>query len=402
MSMARFQPQLDLATRALAEGLVGAVLHACDPAVAFKKHDDPAAHTRPTHILAFGKASIPMTHAAIDSLGTRLARATVLAPPSLCAQASFKSKFVGLHPADHPLPTGRNIDATRALAEHARSIPADHDAMVLISGGGSAMLCSPKPRVTLEEIIETTDRLLRSGAPIGEINTQRAQLETLKGGGLARVLAHVHQTHAYVLSDVIGDDLRTIASGPLIDALPPKIRHTIIAGNDTAIDAAIAWCVRQRIDCVGVRRRATGYASDDGRALARSLIESATPAAPALIAASTAVCLGGEPTVDTGKTTGIGGPALELTVAGALELAATNLNWSIITLTTDGVDGPTDAAGAIITRDMLRDPELITAAQTALSEHNTLPICDTLGATIRTGPTGTNVNDIALAIRWAD
>ncbi len=399
MRTIQFQPGLDHASRTRAEGLVGAVLHACDPGIALKKRYHSPAHTRPTHILAFGKASIPMTHAAIERLGSRFARATVLAPPALCARASFKSGSIELLPADHPLPTQRNIDAARTLAEHARSIPYDHNAMVLISGGGSAMLCAPKPRVTLDQIIETTDRLLRSGAPIAEINAARARLETLKGGGLARLLAHVHRTHAYVLSDVIGDDLRTIASGPLIDSLPPRIPHTIIAGNDTAIDAACAWSAHREIECVSAGRRVVGSASDEGRALARALID---PPIPAPIGVCLAVCLGGEPTVDTGDATGIGGPALELALAGAVELSKSALNWSIITLTTDGVDGPTDAAGAIITRDMLRDPELIAAAQTALAQHNALPVCDTLGATIRTGPTGTNVNDIALAIRWED
>lgn len=392
MPTIRFQPNLDHPRKSLASDLITAVLNAVDPVAAFKKHFDPTTINAPTHILAFGKAAIPMTNAAIECLGTNFARATVISTPTLCAQAQFKNSFVDLLAADHPLPSHLSINATNQLIEHARSIPNDHQALVLISGGASAMLCSPKDGITLEHIIETTDALLRSGAPIQELNAQRSKLETLKAGGLAKILEHAARTDAYVLSDVIGDDLHTIASGP---TYVPSISHTIIASNQSALDALCAWVAIEHINPTHIQRDAIGFAADEAKGIAKTLIDSIedTPCA---------VCLGGEPTVDTTNTTtpGTGGPVLELALACALELTKTNFHWTVITFATDGIDGPTNAAGAIITTDMLSNKHIIAQARQALTHHNALPICDSLGATIRTGPTGTNVNDIALVIRW--
>lgn len=393
MHSIRFHPDLNYAKKILATDLIDAVLGASDPKRSFTQHFDPNAFTRPTHILAFGKAAVPMTNVAIECLGSNFARATVISTPELCLQTQFKDKFVELLAADHPLPTHRNIDAAISLIAHAKSIPNDHQGLVLISGGGSALLCSPRQFITLEHIIETTDALLRSGAPIQEINAARSKLETLKAGGLASLLEHVAQIDAFVLSDVIGDDLSIIASGPLVDRIPPTINHTIIANNQSALDALCAWTTYENIDLVHTHHDSVGYANDEGRRLARELIDSThTP--------PIAVCLGGEPTVDTTGTTGTGGPILELALSCAQELAQTDFRWTIITFATDGIDGPTDAAGAIITNDMMNTPNAKSHVQIALQEHNALPMCDMLGATIRTGPTGTNVNDIALAIRW--
>lgn len=393
MPVIRFQPDLDHAKKIMATGMIDAVLGAVDPQASLKKHFDPSDITTQTHILAFGKASIPMTNAAIECLGHRFARATVISSPELCAQTEFKNKFVDLLTADHPLPTKRNISATNQLIEHALSIPADHQALVLISGGGSAMLCAPKAGITLEQIVETTQSLLSAGAPIQEINQKRSSLEKLKAGGLCDVLKHVARAHAYVLSDVITDDLRTIASGPLIDQIPPAIKHTIIASNQAAIDALCAWIAYERIDPISINRAAVGFAYDEGKELAGLIIDSDARS-------PVAACLGGEPTVDTQDRTGTGGPMLELALSCALELTQTDFRWMVITLASDGIDGPTDAAGAIITNDMINDPATIECVRNALYEHDALTMCDAIGATIRTGATGTNVNDIAVAIRW--
>ncbi len=384
-----FQPDLDPTSRHLAWGLLKTILTSTNPQANLIKHFDSTLFTHPTHILAFGKASIPMTNAAIECLGDHFAHATVISTPQLCAQAQFGHNRIELLAADHPLPTQRNINATNRLIEHAQSIPRNHQTLILISGGGSALLCSPKEDITLERLIQTTNALLKSGAPIQEINQTRAQLETLKSGGLARILDHVARIDALVLSDVIGDDITTIASGPVA---VPSIPHTIIASNQRALDTLIAWIANERINLVNIQRQATGHAAEQGKALADKLINSDSH--PPF-----AACLGGEPTVDAQSSTGTGGPMLELALAGALELARTDFRWTIITFATDGVDGPTDAAGAIITNDMLR-PEHIPSIQNALDEHNALPMCDLLGSTIRTGETGTNVNDLAVAIRW--
>jgi len=386
-----FQQGLDQDAADMATSMIDAVLGAIAPGAALKRNFDARRFTRPTHILAFGKASIPMSNAAIECLGTHFARATVLSTPELCARTRFKSHFVELLATDHPIPTQRNIDATKLLIDHARSIPDDHQALVLISGGGSAMLCAPRDGFTLEDIVKTTTTLLTLGAPIEIINAARTELDSLKGGGLAKLLEHTAQADALVLSDVIGNDLLVIASGP---AVSPTIQHTIIASNQDAVDALCAWLVHRHIDIAHVQRNAVGFAADQGHQLADRLIDS-TERAPI------AVCMGGEPTVDAHATTGVGGPMLELALSCAQRLASTPFRWTLLTFTTDGIDGPTDAAGAIITSEMLDDDATVRAIGEALQTHNCLPMCDTLSATIRTGPTGTNVNDIALAIRWA-
>ena len=394
-----FHPELDEPTRSMANSLITAVLNAADPAIALTKHLDPSIFTTPTHLLAFGKASIPMTNAAIECLGDRFARATVISTPDQVARAQFKSTFVELLAGDHPLPTERSIDAGATLIEHASSIPSDHQTLVLISGGASSLVCSPKEGVTLDQIIETTNSMLRKGAPIQEINKARSSLETLKLGGLAKLIAHTARTDAYLLCDVIDTDrhstLCTIASGPLIipdePTTPP---HTIIADNQTALDTLSAWLAIESIHPIHCEHHATGLSISHAKFLTSKLIESNcdTPCA---------VCLGGEPTVNASTSSGTGGPMLELAIAAAHELRDAPFDWTIITLATDGIDGPTPAAGAVITKHML-DTISPNKLQDALKNHDTLPMCDTLHATITTGQTGTNINDIALFIRWPE
>lgn len=386
----RFQPGLPPRERDLAADLLGHILGACDPERATRAHLEPVARDTPTHILAFGKAATAMTSGAMGALGQRFSRATVLAPEANTVAAQFKSRLVSVYPCDHPLPTPRNTEAARALHEHARSIPPDHRALVLISGGASAMLCLPRASVGLERIRDLTASMLARGAGIAELNAARSELEELKAGGLAHALAHVRDRRCLLLSDVIGDDPSVIGSGPMLDGRPPSTPHTVIASNATALDALGAWCASRAIPLSHTQRGASGEASSQGQGLAQRLVGSARGA----------VALGGEPTVDTRGRGGIGGTTLELGLGCALGLMSSGSDWTVIALTTDGIDGPSGAAGCVLTRSMLSAPGAADAARDALGHHDTLSICDTLGATIRTGPTGTNVNDIAIAIRW--
>ena len=388
-----FQSGLPDRERRLARDCIESVLRAVDPKRALMAHLRHLPNDQPTHVLAFGKAAIAMTDGAIEHLGDRFARATVLAPEPLVLEAQFKSKLVALFPCDHPLPTQRNIDATRELIDHARSIPDDHRVIVLISGGASAMLCSPKPRVTLGEIRQATSDMLKRGASIGEINAMRSKLETLKHGGLAKELAHVHDRLVFLLSDVIGDDPSVIASGPMHDAHPPTSSHMVIASNDAAVDAVAAWCARNGISCEHITRRVTDSADSAARLLSVQLIASEHQPPIAFV-------LGGEPTVNASNSAGVGGPMLELGLAAAAELCETSFEWTVLTFTSDGMDGPSEAAGMVITSSMLTNPAKREALRQSLAQHDSRTMCDTLGATITTGPTGTNVNDVAIAIRW--
>ncbi len=389
----RFQSGLPERERRVATEIIRAVMRAVNPERAMRAHLSHMPKNTPTHVLAFGKASIAMCAGAIEALGSTFARASVLAPEANALDAQFKSKLVAVFPCDHPLPTERNIEATRHLLEHARSIPEDHRVLVLISGGSSAMLCHPRPRVSLGQIRQMTKDMLSSGSSIQEINAARSQLETLKAGGLAQELMRVHDRYSFLLSDVIGDDPSVIGSGPMHDAFPPRTPHMIVASNASALDALAAWCAGASIDCFHTDRGVTSSSVDAGQALAKRLVRSSFDC-PA------AVALGGETTVDTRHSDGIGGPTLELVLSAALELAGHDFDWSIIGFTTDGVDGPSGVAGCVLTSSMINAPIKRQGIESALAHHDTLSICDTLGATIRTGPTGTNVNDIAIAIRW--
>jgi glycerate 2-kinase len=394
MPMIRLQPRLPQREHELTRDFIATMLHAVDPQRATRSHMGAMTPNTPTHILAFGKAAIAMTHGAIEHLGDSFARATVLAPEALALDAQFKSKLITTHPCDHPFPTRRNLIASRDLVEHARSIPDDHRVVVLISGGSSAMLCLPHERATLEDIRDTTQAMLCKGAGIHEINAARARLDVLKNGGLAAKLMHVADRHCFVLSDVIGNDPRVIGSGPMHDANPHRTPHTIIASNDTLIDAGAAWCAHRGILGSPRPRAMTRQAADAGRSLANELMNGEGPK-------TIAVIMGGEPTVDASKTDGIGGPMLELGLSAALKLAQTDTDWTVISITSDGIDGPSLAAGLVLTASMLSASIKQQAAHAAIRSHDTRSICDTLGATIYTGPTGTNVNDIAIAIRWA-
>ena len=380
--------------RQLARELIAAILHAADPYTAMQSALKPISADRPTHILAFGKASIAMTHAALNHLGPRFARASILAPEALVLESQFKSKFVHCYPCDHPLPTERNRAATQLLLEHARSIPSDHRALVLISGGASAMLCAPKPGVSLLQIRQTTAEMLKRGATIQELNQQRTLMDSLKGGGLARDLRHVIDRRVFLLSDVIGDDPRIIASGPMHDATPPSSPHIIIANNESLINAARAWCSSRNIDCPMIHRRYTADASEGGGMLVQDLrgLEATR---------SAAIILGGEPIVNAENHDGIGGPMLELGLGAVVGLESTDFDWTILSMTSDGIDGPSNAAGMVCTRSMLDQPGVLGTIRDSISSHDSLPMCDTLNASIKTGPTGTNVNDLAVLIRWA-
>jgi len=368
-------------TSEITRSLLGAVLDACDPRprVAGALRDDPIPPGVPVHVLAFGKASVSMARGVLDACPGREITGVVLAPLELAINAGLPQSIT-VFPADHPLPTARNTDAARALAEHAASIPRDHACVVCVSGGGSAHLCLPRDGVTLDEIIDTTRTLNARGATIDELNAARTDLEQLKGGGLARILGAVRTIRVLAVSDVIGGDPRVIASGPMMRDDPPT--HTIVLSNTDAVNAAADALGAFAPGSIERLNAITGDAHVAGRRLAESL------AAPGV----GAVVMGGETTVDAARADGIGGPVTETISAAAVHLVrAGDTNWSIVGFATDGIDGPTDAAGGALDSGMDLDPDRLARA---VERHDTLGELDRIGAAIRTGPTGTNVNDI--------
>ena len=339
---------------------------------------------------------------------------------------------------DHPLPTARNVEAARALAAFIervkRGAGPETRFVFLLSGGASALLTLPLEPIGLDEYRSLTARLLHAGADIHQLNCVRKHAERLKGGRLAAMMAPVGVENL-VLSDVIGDDLSVIGSGPLApdpttirdaldvldrfgigagvvrevleggarggstetpkpgDSVFDRVSSRVVGNNALAVDAAASAAVRLGFRVLEARSGVTGEASELGRTLASRLAQlpEDTPSV---------IVLGGETTVRVGDAGGRGGPCTELVLAGAIEIANQS-GIAIGAFATDGVDGPTDAAGAWAT------PATCGAARSAgldpaksLKEHDSLGFFERAGGLIRTGPTGTNVNDVMVGIRY--
>ena len=351
---------------------------------------------------------------------------------------------VDVRPGDHPLPSDRGADSARAVLDIAESATADDLVLTLITGGGSALLAAPASPISTADLRELTEALLASGASIDEINAVRKHCSAVKGGQLARAVAPA-TVLTLAISDVIGDPLETIASGPTVpdpttyaDALatldryridaPTLVRERLEAGSsgaieetpvegDEAFDRADAFVVgngRTALDAAATVAAERGYdplvlaagVRGDSResatthaAIAEECADSTMPVAPPAVLLS-----GGETTVTLGEDPGTGGPNAEFAASAGLALAtgplATDEHTAdatrivVASVDTDGIDGPTDAAGAIVDPTTL-DPE---TARNALDHHDVYPVLDDADALIRTGPTGTNVNDLRVFV----
>lgn len=416
-------------------------------------------------VLAIGKAAGPMARAYGEAAQTPR-RCFVLGSDGAATRDGLPAGSE-VWPADHPIPTARNVEAAgRLLAwltEGGRDEPDQSgDLVVLLSGGASAMLCTPREPLTLEQLGRMTDALLRSGASINELNAVRKHLELLKGGGLLRAALGSRggeggrsRVVTLVLSDVLGDPLDVIGSGPtspdpttfadaiavleryglagevpaatdllergragrIPETLKPEdpecahAEHHVIGNNRLAIDAACAEAERLGYDVSERREMVEGEAAVVGRELARAALhlrDTARTSASARTPARACLVWGGETTVKVGDAPGLGGRNQELALAAACELANTgpasghtaeSPAITIISLATDGRDGPTDAAGAVVDGSTCaRISAAGLDAADALGRHDSHPALDAAGALLRTGLTGTNVNDVMVAL----
>jgi glycerate-2-kinase len=423
-----------------ARSLMEAALDAVDPA----RLVEEALYARPLQaapgggivVLAVGKAARGMAEGAHRALGKRITHGIVLAPGGSLGQVP--RGFV-THRGGHPLPDGDGVHGARAIAEAARRAGPEDRLLVLLSGGGSALLTLPDGQVSLEDVREVTRLLLLSGAPIEELNAVRKHLDQLKGGGLARI-AMPARVRGLLLSDVVGDPPDVIASGPLSpdpstfagaiavlehrevwERVPASVREHLLFGREgqipetpkpgdppfTGVETAVIGNVARAVAGAAFRARALGYdvhvhsveltgeARQVGQELARlgrRIREAASPVAPPAV-----LIAGGETTVVV-RGDGKGGRNQEVALAAALELDGVN-RLLVASLATDGVDGPTDAAGAVASGSTLRrarqaglDP------RGSLERNDAYPFFDGLGDLIVTGPTGTNVMDLMLVI----
>ena len=424
----------------IVRGLADAAIAAADPACAVRRAWEGAridAAGRVT-LLAIGKGALGMAGCAIELLGDRLAGGVVLAPAALVERGGAKVDGLervglGVLGCDHPVPTERNVAAAACVERVAREAGEDDLVLVLLSGGGSAFVSSPAEGLGLDDVREVTACLLRSGATIGELNCVRKHCERLKGGRLA-AMAWPARVVALVVSDVVGDRLDVIASGPTVadgstfdealavldrrgcgsarlrghleqgvagdieetpkagDARLARAVTRVIASNGLACDAAVRFAGECGLAVCDRRDGVEGEAADVGRGLAQRAVD--------LRSAGRRGCVvwGGETTVLVGDAAGVGGRNQEVALAAAEVLAGVD-GVAVVSVGTDGVDGPTDAAGAVVDGGswaaMLRagnDPVR------ALAEHDSHRALDAVGGLIRTGPTGTNVCDVMAAV----
>ena len=387
-------------------------------------------------VAAIGKAGAAMARGARQVLGGRLGRGVLIAPEGQAHDAPAGFATFG---GGHPIPNQAGAEGALEVHRLASELGAADTLLCLISGGGSALMTLPPEGLTLAAVQTTTEGLLRSGATIDELNCVRKHLDRLKGGRLAR-LAHPARVVALVLSDVVGDPLDVIASGPVTadpttfaDAIgilersgvwqraPEPVREHLEAGragrapespkpgdpcfgqvdarvigsNRLAADAALAEAERRGYGTLLLTTWLSGEAREVGRVLAavgREIHARGRPlAAPACVAAA------GETTV-TVRGAGRGGRNQELALGAALALAGSG-DILVTSMGTDGVDGPTDAAGAVAdgatverARRRGQDPGR------ALADNDAYSFFRATGDLIVTGPTGTNVMDLALVM----
>ena len=382
------------------------------------------------HLLGIGKASIGMAGAMAEIIGPHLTDGLVITKHL----PGFIQPPITLLQGGHPLPDEHSLIAGNKVIEYVSALHSADLLFCLISGGGSALITAPVEGVSLEEMQALTSSLLASGARIDEINTLRRHLDRVKGGRLVE-LANGAAIAGLILSDVIGNPLEVIASGPtapdpttkadamgvlekygLCEKFPGKIRagleatsetpkpedrlfnavqNTIIGSNQLSVQAALAQASLEGFHPYLLRMDLQGEARDTASSLTTLLhrmINSGDPVAP-----PACIVLGGETTV-TLRGKGKGGRNTELALAAVSELADLP-GVMLITLATDGEDGPTDAAGAVVTGDTFRRASgLGLHAGEFLEQNDSYSFFSALDDLLKPGPTGTNVNDLVFLL----
>ncbi|MCK6492938.1 MAG: glycerate kinase [Nitrospira sp.] len=385
-------------------------------------------------VVGAGKASARMAQALEGRVGRRIEAGLVVVKDGHGAP----TERIRIVEAGHPVPDARGQEAARQVLELVRTLNRDDLLIVLLSGGASSLLPAPAAGLTLEDKQQTTKLLLRSGATIQEMNAVRKHLSLVKGGQLAA--ATRARVTSIILSDVIGNDLSTIGSGPTAPdattfleawrilerygvatqvpaavrkrlqsgmertitetpkpgaALFRRVHNCLIGNNEAAVEAARKAARAQRLHSLVLSTTVTGEAREVAKvfgAIAREIVVRGRP-----VPSPCCVIAGGETTV-TMRGVGKGGRAQEFALAAALEIAGLPNVW-VVGFATDGTDGPTPGAGAIVSGDTVsrahrkgEDPIR------ALLNNDAYPFFETLDGHIITGPTGTNVNDLYLLL----
>jgi glycerate-2-kinase len=435
--------------RALLHALFQAGLEAVDPARAVRRAVKRAGHLLQVGLRRYdlrrfdrvvavgaGKASAGMAAALEAILGDRLESGLIVVKYGHAAP----SRRIEVQEAGHPVPDQAGQLAAGRLLRLVAGLSSNDLLFVLLSGGASSLLPVPLPGLTLSDKQRTTQLLLRSGARIQDINSVRKHLSAIKGGRLAA--ATKAAVVSLILSDVLGDPVDAIGSGPtapdettyrdaaavlrrhgLWTRVPARVRRCLergrmrrrghpetpkpgaslfrrvqnhlIGNNKACVDAVTQAATRAGLKPLILSTSLTGEAREAARVFGAIAREVTTRGRP--VPRPCCVIAGGELTVSV-RGTGRGGRAQEFALAAALEIAGLARVW-VAALGTDGTDGPTDAAGAVVDGQTAADA----ARQgldpwAALEDNDSYALLKKLRAHIITGPTGTNVNDLYLLI----
>ena len=439
------QPAKPADTTRLLTELYRVATAAVDPGPALRRRLKTAGRpSRPPRVLALGKAALPMARAAVETLtawGLAPSGGVVVAP----ADGAPPHPRLRLVVGDHPEPGPGSLAAAEAVATAAQGLGEGDEVWVLLSGGTTSLIGAPEPGLTAGDLTAIYGHLLGSGLDIAAMNRIRKRFARWGGGKLARALAPA-RVRVYVVSDVIGDDLAAIGSGPCVadpatageiraelegarlwDRLPdaarrllvsaetgetpetPKpghrtfarVTHELVASNRLALEAAAERAAELGLTPSIADAPLAGEASVVGADLAATLVQDCDRRElpqPNSGAGRRCFIWGGETTVTLGPSPGLGGRCQELALAAAHVLAGRG-GPALLAAGTDGRDGPTDAAGAIVDgstwaaiaaagRDPRRD----------LARHDAYAALDAVGGLLRPGLTGTNVMDIVIGV----
>lgn len=442
------------AARQLAESLFDAAVHAADPYAATRSALEGRALGARPWILAIGKAAVPMARGALDALAAARripAGGVVIAPDFPVGALADVTPLVAVT-GDHPVPGAHSLAAADALGAAVRLVRPDDDVLVLISGGASSLMAAPVDGISAEAMLELFRGLHAAGAPIDVMNAFRKRVMRWSAGRLAVALGEATVT-VLIASDVIGDDPSAIGSGPctgdrwraadlvelahklrLVASLPDEVQThldrtlsgevaetpkpgdpefstvetRVILGNRQALDGVVRAGARIGLPVRVAPTPITGRARSIGEAIANAAVaaRSALPAGarrPLNVPSRLALVWGGETVVPLpAGAHGTGGRSQELALSAARALherGAEGRGITILSAGTDGRDGPTDAAGAVV--DATTWARIALAGRNPLRDlegHDAYPALDAVGALLRTGMTGTNVNDVVIAL----
>ena len=389
-------------------------------------NDHPFGSGRRVLILGAGKAAARMAQGAESALGTPAGGEVIVADGCAVPLRTVTARVGG-----HPLPDRRGVEATMVVLQQASA--ANGPVLCVFGGGASSLLVKPAPPITLAEKSAVNQVLLECGADILEINTVRKHLSAVKGGGLLRVI-RARPVLTLVLSDVIGDDPSVVASGPttadrssFADALGVLDRYRIVATVPAAVrdrlERGAGGLLRETLKpddpeltdtavaVVGSNGLALAAAAARAQQLGYEVLVDDTPLhgetrdtarqwwagfASRISGRRACAIAGGETTVNV-RGSGRGGRNQEFALA--LVAASSRARLAMLSAGTDGIDGPTDAAGAFVDgRSASRARTLGLDADAALAANDAYPYFDRLGDLLRCGPTGTNVMDIKIAV----